>query len=122
MKLKLHGTTKKQSFKNVCDEFPIETSTLQNFARFAHKKSRSYESDSDTNTPILLFIIYLYINKVCDVCDESQGPSYRGLDTHRLNTFYVRNTCICAKSLIRLQEVQGLNKNAPSLMGLLQCK
>lgn len=68
------------------------------------------------------FIIYLYINKVCDVCDESQGPSYRGLDTHRLNIFYVRNTCICAKSLIRLQEVQGLNKNAPSLMGLLQCK
>jgi hypothetical protein len=76
-------------------------------------------------TPIHLsffFIIYLYINKVCDVCDARQSLSHRGLATHRLNPPYVRNTCVWAKFLIRLQEVQGLNKNASSLMGLLQCK
>ena len=72
--------------------------------------------------PRLFFINYLYINKVCDVCDDRQRQSYRGFATHRLTYPYVRNTCCWAKSLIRLQEVLGLNKNASSLRGLLQCK
>ena len=69
-----------------------------------------------------LFLLLIYINKVCDVCDDRQRQSYRGFATHRLTYPYVRNTCCWAKSLIRLQEVLGLNKNASSLRGLLQCK
>jgi hypothetical protein len=76
-------------------------------------------------TPIHLFpffIIFLYINKVCDVCDTCQSSSQRGLATHRFTPLYVRNTCVWVKSLIRLHEVPGLNKNALSLRGLLRCK
>jgi hypothetical protein len=76
-------------------------------------------------TPIHLsffFIIYLYINKVCDVCDTRQSPSHRGLATHRFHPLFVRDTCDWAKSLDRLHGVVRLIFKALSLRGLLQCK
>jgi hypothetical protein len=68
------------------------------------------------------FIIYIYINKVCDVCDTTQSPSRRGSTAHRFTPLYVRNTCSRAKSLIRLQEVMRLIISPAFLRGLLRCK
>jgi hypothetical protein len=68
------------------------------------------------------FINYLYITKVCDVCDIDQSKNSRGLIAHRSPSLFVRNTCGWAKSLVCLHGVVCLIFKAPSLRGLLQCK
>jgi len=67
------------------------------------------------------FIIYLYINKVCDVCDAPQSKNLMGLVAHRPPSFFVRNTCAWVKSVIRLQGGQCNLIFSTSLRGLLQC-
>ncbi len=69
-----------------------------------------------------LFINYLYINKVCDVCDKRQSPIRKGLRTHSLEPPIVRYACTWVKSTLPLQGVECLIFLSLSLKGLLQCK
>ena len=89
----------------------------------SHKQNTNHIGDILAPTSLwFLFITYKYINKVCDVRNDPQSPNYRVFGAHRFISLYVRNKCVRAKSLIRLHEVQGLNKNLVSLTGSLQYK
>lgn len=68
------------------------------------------------------FINYLYINKVCDVCDNRQSPTRKGLRPHSLAAHIVRHACTWVKSRLPLQEVEGLIFLSLPLRGLLLCK
>ena len=68
------------------------------------------------------FINYLYINKVCDVCDSHQSPIRKGLRPHSWEPSIVRYACTWVKSRLPLQEVECLIFLSLPLKGLLQCK
>lgn len=67
-------------------------------------------------------INYLYINKVCDVCDSHQSKIYKGGYPHGSSISLVRKVCARVKLVGSLQGVQRLMFSSFPLRGLLQCK
>ncbi len=69
-----------------------------------------------------IFINYLYINKVCDVCDVPHSPMRKGSRSHSIAVFIVRYACTWVKPTLPLHEVERLLILSLPLRGLLQCK
>lgn len=102
--------------------FPVNPTTYRS-SHGSHTQKANLSTDISAPVRLwLLFINFLYINKVCDVCDGPHSPMRKGSRSHSFAVSIVRYACTWVKPTLPLHEVERLLILSLPLRGLLQCK